>query len=84
MWGLAPTAEAVGKETFEGVCAKCHGLDGRGTEEAPAIAGREFDDTTIALIKNGGTKMPAVGEDWSDEHMNATIDYLNQAVGRGG
>ena len=77
----APTSQAVGKETFEGVCAKCHGMDGLGTDEAPAIAGREFDATTVTLIKNGGTRMPAVGEDWSDEHIDATIRYLNGSIG---
>ncbi len=77
----APSSQVVGKETFEGVCAKCHGMEGLGTEEAPAIAGREFDATTVTLIKNGGTRMPAVGEDWSDEHIDATIQYLNSSIG---
>ena len=56
-------------------------MDGLGTEEASAIAGREFDATTVTLIKNGGTRMPAVGEDWSDEHIDATIRYLNRSIG---
>ena len=77
----APSSQTVGQETFEGVCAKCHGMEGEGTDEAPAIAGREFDATTVQLIKNGGTRMPAVGEDWSDEHIDTTIRYLNQAIG---
>ena len=77
----AETSETVGQETFEGVCAKCHGLAGEGTDDAPAIAGREFDATTIALIKNGGAQMPAVGEDWTDGHIDATIAYLNQSIG---
>jgi cytochrome c oxidase subunit II len=77
----APSSQTVGQETFEGVCAKCHGLEGQGTDEAPAIAGREFDRTTVQLIKNGGTRMPAVGEDWSNEHIAATIRYLNESIG---
>lgn len=79
----APTAEAVGRETLEGVCAKCHGLSGEGTDEAPPIAGREFDATTVTLIRDGGVRMPAVGEDWSDEHVDAVIDYLNRSIGAG-
>jgi cytochrome c oxidase subunit II len=75
------SSQTVGKETFEGVCAKCHGMEGQGTEEAPAIAGREFDATTAALIENGGVRMPAVGEDWSDAHVAATIRYLNSSIG---
>ena len=77
----AESSETVGQETLEGVCAKCHGLAGEGSEEAPPIAGRKFDATTIALIRNGGVRMPAVGEDWSDEHVQATVDYLNSAIG---
>ena len=74
-------SRTVGKETFEGVCAKCHGMEGQGTDEAPPIAGRRFDATTIQLIKNGGTRMPAVGEDWSDAQIAATIRYLNSSIG---
>ncbi len=79
----AASSKAVGKETFEGVCAKCHGMEGQGAEEGPAIAGREFDQVTASLITNGGTRMPAVGADWSDEQIDATIDYLNTAIGTG-
>jgi cytochrome c oxidase subunit II len=74
---------AVGKETFEGVCAKCHGMEGQGTEEAPMIAGRTFDDTTKQLIENGGKRMPAVGSTWSDAQIDATIRYLNRSIGSG-
>jgi cytochrome c oxidase subunit II len=81
--GHAPSSKTVGQETFEGVCAKCHGAQGEGTDEAPAIAGRVFDETTIALIKGGGVRMPAVGADWSDEQIKATIDYLNATIGQG-
>ena len=77
----AASSKAVGKETFEGVCAKCHGLKGQGTEEGPAIAGRAFDRVTASLIMNGGTRMPAVGSDWSNEQIEATIAYLNKAIG---
>lgn len=74
-------SQTVGKETFEGVCAKCHGMEGQGTDEAPPIAGRRFDATTVQLIKNGGTRMPAVGEDWSNAQIAATIRYLNSSIG---
>jgi cytochrome c oxidase subunit 2 len=77
----SPSSKTVGQETFEGVCAKCHGLAGEGTDHAPAIAGRRFDATTVALIKGGGATMPAVGEDWTDEHIDATIAYLNGSIG---
>jgi cytochrome c oxidase subunit II len=75
------SSETVGQETFEGVCAKCHGLAGEGSDGAPPIAGRPFDATTIALIRGGGATMPSVGEDWSDDHIDATIAYLNDSIG---
>jgi cytochrome c oxidase subunit 2 len=78
-----PPSELVGKETFEGVCAKCHGFQGRGTERAPLIAGRTFDQATEQVIREGGTKMPPVGADWSDEQMQSVIDYLNATIGAG-
>jgi cytochrome c oxidase subunit 2 len=79
----APSSKAVGKETFEGVCAKCHGLDGAGADAAPAIAGRTFDAATASVIRNGGIRMPAVGEDWPTDQIDATLAYLNATIGRG-
>jgi cytochrome c oxidase subunit 2 len=78
----SPSSRTVGKETFEGVCAKCHGMQGQGTEAAPAIAGRDFDATTTILLRNGGVRMPAVGKDWSQEQVNAALAYLNSTIGR--
>jgi len=77
----AQGSRTVGKETFEGVCAKCHGMQGQGTDEAPPIAGRTFDDVTKELIRNGGKQMPAVGATWSEAQIDATIRYLNSAIG---
>ena len=77
------SSKTVGKETFEGVCAKCHGMKGQGTDEAPAIAGRTFDAITAQLIREGGTRMPAVGAAWSTAQINATVAYLNATIGAG-
>jgi cytochrome c oxidase subunit II len=77
----APSSPAVGKETFDGVCATCHGLQGQGNV-GPPIAGRTFPkrDTT-QLLRLGRGAMPAVGADWSNEQINATIRYLNRTKG---
>jgi hypothetical protein len=58
-------------------------MDGRGTDKAPSIAGREFDQATEAVIREGGANMPAVGAGWSQEQMDATIDYINATIGKG-
>jgi cytochrome c oxidase subunit 2 len=81
---LAQPSE-VGRETFQGVCATCHGLAGQG-DIGPAIAQSPLltDRTAITkLLRNGGIKMPAVGKTWSDAQLNATLDYLKKRFGGG-
>jgi cytochrome c oxidase subunit 2 len=78
-----PDSPAVGRETVAGTCAKCHGPEGEGTAKGPQISGREFDQATEAVIRNGGVKMPAIGAGWSDAQMRATIAQLNRSIGKG-
>jgi mono/diheme cytochrome c family protein len=76
---------ALGKETFVGVCAKCHGLAGQGGV-GPNIASNSLlgDRKGITkLLRNGGIKMPAVGKDWPQEQLDATIAYLQQRFRQG-
>jgi cytochrome c oxidase subunit II len=71
---------ALGKETYQGVCAECHGLAGQGGV-GPNIAQNPLlgDRAGISrLIRNGGIKMPAVGKDWPKQQLAATIAYLRQ------
>jgi cytochrome c oxidase subunit 2 len=71
---------ALGRETFEGVCAKCHGLAGQGGV-GPNIAQSALlrDRAGLSrLIRHGGIKMPAVGRDWPQQQLDATIAYLRQ------
>jgi cytochrome c oxidase subunit 2 len=77
---------ALGKETFEGVCAKCHGLAAQG-DIGPNIAASALlrDPRALAqVIRDGTGKMPAVGKDWPQEQMAATITYLQRRFGQGG
>ncbi len=85
-----PTSAAgieLGRQTWEGVCAKCHGLDGQGNY-GPPIAGNSLladRDGLYQLLnkgQNGETLpgyMPAVGEGWRDAQLNALLAYLQQA-----
>ena len=76
---------ALGKETFVGVCAKCHGLAAQGGV-GPNIAQNPLlgDKKGISnIIRHGTGKMPAVGNDWSQAQLNATIAYLHQRFVRG-
>jgi cytochrome c oxidase subunit II len=73
----------VGRETFQGVCATCHGLAGQG-DIGPAIAQSPLlsdRNAMTLLLRNGRNRMPAVGRTWSDEQLDATLDYLKKRFG---
>ena len=70
---------ALGKETFVGVCAKCHGLAGQG-DIGPPIAQSPLIQDRVALttlLHNGTGAMPAVGKTWNDTQLKALLDYLH-------
>ena len=78
--------QALGKETFEGACAKCHGLSAQGgvgpnISQNPLLGNPEGLSN---LIRNGGIKMPAVAKNWSQEQVDALIAYLNTRFHVGG
>jgi cytochrome c oxidase subunit II len=76
----------VGRESFGGVCAKCHGLSAQG-DIGPPIAQSPLlrDRAALALvIREGRGKMPAVGKTWSDEQLDATIAYMRKRFQPGG
>jgi cytochrome c oxidase subunit II len=80
------SAAGLGKETFVGVCAKCHGLAGQG-DIGPAIAQSPLlkDRKALTTLLHEGTgTMPAVGQGWSDTQLNALIEYLDRRFGQGG
>jgi cytochrome c oxidase subunit 2 len=76
----------VGRMTFEGACAPCHGLNGEGLI-GPALQG----NSTLAdpqrlrqLLENGKGKMPPVGQDWSQRELDALAAYLKEKFAGGG
>jgi cytochrome c oxidase subunit 2 len=73
----------LGEETWQGSCAKCHGLDGEGGY-GPRIAGTDLIEDPEAvnqLLRNGRGDMPPVGRDWDDAQLAAINDYLEQDLG---
>ena len=77
-------AAELGKETWEGVCAKCHGLAGEGGI-ARRIAGSprlSNPEGLEALVRNGRATrtgiMPAVGSGWTEEQVDALASYLKE------
>jgi cytochrome c oxidase subunit 2 len=78
---LASGNEDLGEEEWEGVCAKCHGMNGEGGI-GPRIAGSPTltDPEDLGnLVRNGRGAMPAVGADWTDEQVTALVDYLTES-----
>ena len=79
------TQLALGRESWERVCAKCHGLAAQGgvgpnISQSPLLR----DKNGISkIIRQGTGKMPAVGNDWSQEQLDATIAYLQQRFVKG-
>jgi mono/diheme cytochrome c family protein len=76
----------VGRETFQGVCASCHGLAGQGDigpsiAQSPLLADRK---AMTLLLREGRNKMPAVGATWSDKQLHALLDYLQKRFNAGG
>ena len=80
----AAGTSGLGRETWEGVCAKCHGLDGSG-DIGPQIAGNAqlTDATGLAQLLADGKDssqvsgyMPPVSEGWPERQFQALFDYL--------
>jgi cytochrome c oxidase subunit 2 len=70
----------LGKMTFDGVCATCHGDRGQGfigpkIDQNPLMGDRRGLTT---LLQNGRGKMPAVGKGWDDAQLNALLAYARQ------
>ncbi len=77
--------EGLGEETFAGACAKCHGLAGQG-DIGPVLADNPIVEDAEAVeevVRNGQGEMPPLGQDWSDEQMDALTDYLEEELGGG-
>jgi cytochrome c oxidase subunit 2 len=76
---------ALGKQTFRGVCAKCHGFRREGLIGPPITpAAVENGDALETLIREGRGEMPAVGKGWEDKQLTALIEYLKSEESSGG
>jgi cytochrome c oxidase subunit 2 len=76
----------LGREEWEGACAKCHGLEGEGGF-GPAIAGNPLltdEEGLTELLRDGRGKMPAVGRGWSERQLEALLGYLRRNLSGGG
>jgi cytochrome c oxidase subunit 2 len=77
----------LGRQTWEGVCAKCHGLDGSGGY-GPEIAGNSLltDEAALTNLLTEGRDqatvdgyMPPISTGWPEGQLQALIDYISTA-----
>ena len=88
-WVGRLAGQALGRGEWEGVCAKCHGLQGQGGY-GPAIAGSALltqAQSLRQLLLNGqnrikpiGNYMPPVARGWNDRQFQALFAYVKQNV----
>jgi len=77
----------LGKMEFDGVCATCHGIGGKGGY-GPPLAGNPLvqqPQGIETIVRNGRSGriglMPPVGRGWTDAQMKALTDYLKAHMG---
>jgi mono/diheme cytochrome c family protein len=79
-YASAEREDELGQITFEGACAKCHGYEAEG-DIGPRLADNAIllqRDTIEDVVRNGRSAMPSVGDGWSDDQMEALLNYLEE------
>jgi cytochrome c oxidase subunit 2 len=77
----------LGKQTFEGACGPCHGMNGEGLVGPPlkgnsTLANRKL---LLQLLENGKNAMPSVGRGWNQRQLDALVAYVQgKDFGSGG
>jgi cytochrome c oxidase subunit II len=78
-------AKQLGKAEWQGVCAKCHGMEAQG-DYGPALAANPTLVQPSALetiVRKGRGRMPGVGSNWTQEQFRALERYLKSNVYKG-
>ena len=75
----------LGKQTFEGACAPCHGMTGKGLIGPPlegnaTLANRE---QLVQLLENGKNAMPPVGRGWKKGQIDSLVEYVKKEFAGG-
>jgi len=75
----------LGKAEWQGVCAKCHGMEGQG-DYGPALASNPLLTQPAgleAIVREGRGRMPDVGNNWTQTQMRALEAYVKANVYKG-
>jgi cytochrome c oxidase subunit 2 len=80
------TAETgLGRAEFQGACATCHGMQGQGGY-GPNLASNPLltqPAALAAIVRSGRNLMPAVGDTWTKQQMQALAQYAKAHVYKG-
>ncbi len=79
-------SQDIGKMTFLGACAPCHGMQGQGII-GPALKGNSTlanSQQLATLLANGKGKMPPVGKGWTPHELASLVAYLRKEFVSGG
>ena len=82
---LDTAADELGHGEWVGSCAKCHGLQGQGGF-GPQVSNNSLltqSQGLEQLIRQGRNEMPPVANGWSDEQVQALLDYLKKSFYKG-
>jgi cytochrome c oxidase subunit II len=75
----------LGSSEFHGACATCHGMQGEGGY-GPNLSGNPLltQKTALeAIVREGRGNMPAVGDTWTQDQMNALYEYVSKHIYKG-
>jgi cytochrome c oxidase subunit 2 len=76
------SAADLGKQTFDGACAPCHGMSGQGLIGPPLKGNATLMNRKllIQLLENGKRAMPPVGRGWNQRQINRLVQYLQKGA----
>jgi len=84
MWTPNASAQDYKARAWAASCASCHGTNGRGSDEIPALAGRSKADlvTVLQEFKAGKRKTATImhqhAKGYSDAQLERIAEYFSQ------
>src|SRR5437773_6202467 len=78
-WAIGPSAQAPdGKQTYDGQCRRCHGVQGSGTKDGPALVPfKSTYEKVLHQVRYPECEMPSFStSEISDEQVQEVVNYL--------
>jgi len=87
-----PEHQISGEHLFNQYCARCHGVDGVPTKDAPtassfasaAVVDRLSDEAIKGVIRKGKGQMPGFGDSFTDATLQVFVAYVRTLPQGGG